>query len=76
MSQATETRICTLFANPTKAGGTYFSGKTSHDVTIPAGARSAEANMSDFGHLTRLEKQRRMKPLGERRRGSWSANAS
>jgi hypothetical protein len=42
MSQYPEsTRICSLFANPTRSGGTYFSGKLggAEPITIMPGQR-------------------------------------
>ena len=32
-------RVCSLFSNASKSGGTYYSGKTQEAITIPAGAR-------------------------------------
>ena len=32
-------RVCSLFSNASKSGGTYYSGKVGEAVTIPAGAR-------------------------------------
>jgi hypothetical protein len=32
-------RITSLFSNASKSGGTYYSGKTTAAITIPAGAR-------------------------------------
>ena len=32
-------RVCSLFSNASKSGGTYYSGKAQGAITIPAGAR-------------------------------------
>jgi hypothetical protein len=32
-------RVCSLFSNASKSGGTYYSGKLGEAVTIPSGAR-------------------------------------
>jgi hypothetical protein len=32
-------RVCSLFSNASKSGGTYFSSKMQAEVVIPAGAR-------------------------------------